>query len=39
MPYVAAIRKLFRLEAADPAQESVPEKKNAEREKEPSEGY
>jgi hypothetical protein len=36
---VAAIRKLFRLEAADPAQETVPEEKNAEREKEPSEGY
>jgi hypothetical protein len=36
---VAAIRKLFRLEAADPEQETVPKEKNAEREKEPSEGY
>jgi glutamyl-tRNA reductase len=39
MPYVAAIRKLFRLEAAESPQDASPGDKPAEKEKEPSQGY
>lgn len=39
MPYVAAIRKLFRLEAAESPQDSSPGNQPAEKETEPSEGY
>jgi glutamyl-tRNA reductase len=39
MPYVAAIRKLFRLEAAESPQDASPGDKPAEKETEPSEGY
>jgi len=39
MPYVAAIRKLFRLGTAESPQDSTPEPRPAEKEEEPSEGY